>query len=73
MLPKSCCVSIVQRSPAGSPGFESVLIRASVTLIPASAVPIASFVAGLENFTVTSVPPVNERPRRSGEPSFHQW
>src|SRR6202163_4139679 len=72
-LPKSCWVSTVQRSFAGSPGFESVLTRASATPTLVSAATSVSFATGLVNFTVTSVPPVNDSPSRSGEPSFTQW
>src|ERR1700733_877135 len=73
LLPMSVCVSIVQRSPTGSPVFESVLMRASVIFWVASAFAMASLVVGALNLTVTSVPPVNERPSRSGEPSLYQW
>src|ERR1700682_4540948 len=73
LLPTSVWVSTVHRSSGGSPGLESVLMRASVTLMPASAEAIAFFVTGLSNLTVTSVPPVNDRPSFSGEPSFTQW
>ncbi len=69
----SVCVSIVQRSPTGSPVFESVLMRASVIFWVASAFAMASLLVGALNLTVTSVPPVNERPSRSGEPSLYQW
>src|ERR1700738_2072097 len=44
LLPKSCCVSSTQRSLGGSPGLESVLMRASVTLTEASAAVICCLV-----------------------------
>src|ERR1700736_1782288 len=46
LLPKSVWVSIVQRSPMGSPGFESVLTRASVTPIAASTATILALWTG---------------------------
>src|SRR6202163_639152 len=71
LLPKSVWVSMVQRSPSGSPGFESVLTRASVTPMLANAATIFGLSTGLAYLTVRSVPPVNDSPSRRGEPSLH--
>src|SRR3978361_2108167 len=72
LLPKSVCVSIVQRSPTGSPAFEGGLIRAPLPPRLARAAGVFFFLAGWEYLTGRSVPPVNERPSRSGEPSWIQ-
>jgi hypothetical protein len=44
------------------------VLTCALTPILASAAWIASCVAGFLKVTVTSVPPVNERPSRSGAP-----
>src|SRR5579872_1843591 len=71
-FPKSVCVSMLQRESGTSPVLVSVLIRSSPTPIVERAEAICVCVTLRSNLSVTSVPPVNERPSRSGAPVLCQ-